>query len=185
LLAEAGDETDWPAAPVLENETRGDAAIEAKALADLVSRNAATVLDLALSRNYLAGHIPGAWFAIRTRLARALEKIAVGSTLVLTSEDGTLAALAVAEAESLIDRPVRFLKGGNVAWQAAGQPLSAEAKMADEAIDQLRKPYERSGDTKAAMREYLAWEVDLLPRIERDGSLQFERFRPRRGAAIR
>jgi 3-mercaptopyruvate sulfurtransferase SseA len=150
-----------------------------------VSRNAVTVLDLALSRNYLAGHIPGAWFAIRTRLARALEKIPIENTLVLTSEDGALAALAVAEAESLIDRPVRFLKGGSAAWQAAGQPLSSDAKMADEAVDQWRKPYERSGDTKAAMQEYLTWEVDLLPRIERDGSLQFERFRPRLGAAVR
>jgi rhodanese-related sulfurtransferase len=176
LLAETGDETGWPAASVLDGETRRDTAIEAKALADLVSDNAATILDLSLSRNYLAGHIPGAWFAIRTRLKRALEKIAIRNTLVLNSEDGVLAALAVAEAESLIDRPVRFLQGGNAAWQAAGQPLSTEAKMADEAVDQWRKPYERSGDVKAAMQEYLTWEVDLLPRIKRDGSLQFERF---------
>ncbi len=41
------------------------------------------------------------------------------------------------------------------------------------AVDQWRKPYERGGDTKAAMNEYLAWETDLLPRIERDGSLKF------------
>ena len=48
--------------------------------------------------------------------------------------------------------------------------------MADEPVDQWLKPYERSGDTKAAMKEYLDWEVDLLPRIARDGTLQFERF---------
>jgi len=185
LLAAAGNETGWPAAPVLESETRREAAIEAKALADLVSRNAATVLDLSLSRNYLAGHIPGAWFAIRTRLARALGKIAVGNTLVLTSEDGALAALALAEAENLIDRPVRFLKGGNAAWQTAGQAFSTDPKMADEVVDQWRKPYERSGDTKAAMQEYLTWEVDLLPRTKRDGSLRFERFRPRLAAEVR
>ncbi|MFZ0988851.1 MAG: rhodanese-like domain-containing protein [Xanthobacteraceae bacterium] len=184
LLAEVGNETGRPAMPVLENETRREAAIE-KALAELVSRNAATVLDLSLSRNYLAGHIPGAWFAIRTRLARALEKIAIADTLVLTSEDGALAALAVAEAETLIDRPVRFLQGGNAAWQAAGRPLSTDAKMADEVVDQWRKPYERPGDVKAAMQEYLTWEVDLLPRIKRDGSLRFERFRPRLAAEAR
>ena len=68
---------------------------------------------------------------------------------------------------------MRFLNGGNAAWQAAGNAFSAEARMADEAVDQWRKPYERSGDTEAAMREYLAWETDLLPRIERDGSLKF------------
>ena len=185
LLAEAGDETGWPAAPVLENETRPETAIEANTLADLVSRNAATVLDLSLSRNYLAGHIPGAWFAIRTRLKRALEKIAIENNLVLTSEDGALATLAVGEAETLVDRPVRFLRGGNAAWQAAGQPFSTEAKMADQPVDQWRKPYERSGDVKTAMQEYLTWEVDLLPRIKRDGSLQFERFRPRLAAEVR
>ena len=185
LLAEAGNENGCPATPVLENETRLETAIEAKTLADLVSRNAATVLDLSLSRNFLAGHIPGAWFAIRTRLKRALEKIAIETALVLTSEDGMLAALAVGEAVTLVDQPVRFLQGGNAAWQAAGQPFSTEAKMADEPIDQWRKPYERSGDVKAAMQEYLTWEVDLLPRIKRDGSLQFERFRPRLAAEVR
>ncbi len=89
-----------------------------------------------------------------------------------------LARLAVAEAAALAEQPVRFLDGGNAAWQAAGHAFSAEAKMADEAIDQWRKPYERTGDSEAAMREYLAWEIDLLPRIERDGSLNFTPFQP-------
>ncbi len=182
VLAEAGTEAGWPAMPVLANETRAEAAIEVEAVADLVSRNAATVIDLSLSRNYHAGHIPGAWFAIRTRLAQALEKIPLAETVVLTSEDGALAALAVIEA-AVIAGPVRFLQGGNAAWRAAGQVFSTEAKMADEAVDQWRKPYERSGDTKAAMQEYLTWEVDLLPRLKRDGSLRFERFRPRLPAA--
>lgn len=184
-LAEPGNESGWPTTPVLENETSRDAAIEVKALADLVSCHAATVLDLSLSRNYLAGHIPGAWFAIRTRLKRALEKIAIEGTVVLTSDNGVLAALALNEAENLVGRPVRFLQGGNAAWQAAGQSLSTDAKMADEAVDQWRKPYERSGDMKAAMQDYLTWEVDLLPRIKRDGSLGFERFRPRLAAEVR
>jgi hypothetical protein len=45
--------------------------------------------------------------------------------------------------------------------------------MADEPLDYWPKPYERSGDTKAAMNEYLTWEVDLLPRIARDGTTHF------------
>lgn len=179
VLAEAGGETGQPAAPVLAGETRREAAISVEALAELLSRNAATVLDLSLSRNYLAGHIPGAWFAIRSRLAQAVQKIAAENTVVLACEDGTLAGLAVAEAERLIGRPVRCLTGGNAAWQAAGRALSTEPKMADEPVDQWRKPYERSGDVKAAMQDYLSWEIDLLPRIKRDGSLRFERFRPR------
>jgi rhodanese-related sulfurtransferase len=185
MLAEAGPETGWPKISILESDTRPAAAIDCMALAELLSRNAATVIDLSLSRNYLSGHVPGAWFAIRTRLEQALKKIRVGGTLVLTSEDGTLAELAVIEAASVSNQPVCFLKGGNAAWRVAGRPFSAEARMADEAVDQWRKPYERFGDTKAAMQDYLAWEVDLLPRIKRDGSLQFERFRPRLAAEAR
>ena len=68
VLAEAGPETGWPKIPILESDTRPEAAIDCMALAELLSRNAATVIDLSLSRNYLSQHIPGAWFAIRTRL---------------------------------------------------------------------------------------------------------------------
>jgi rhodanese-related sulfurtransferase len=173
VLAEAGVETGWPAAPMLEPDRKREATIDLGAFGDLFARNAATVVDLSLSRDYLRGHIPGAWFAIRTRLDRALNKIPLRETLVLTSEDGELAALAIAEAHSLVSVPVYALAGGHAAWKAAGYELSANAEMADEAVDQWRKPYERSGDTRAAMNEYLAWEIDLLPRIERDGSLHF------------
>ena len=86
-----------------------------------------------------------------------------------------LARLAVDEAASVGDGPVRYLSGGNAAWQAAGYARSAaDAKLADEAVDQWRKPYERTGDTEAAMRDYLAWEIDLSPAaVARDGSLRF------------
>ncbi len=175
VLAEAGSEKGQPKSAILDGETQSGSAVDCAALDALLSRNAATVVDLAPSRDYLAGHIPDAWFAIRARLERALTKIPLSETLVLTSEDGALARLAAAEAEALVDIPVRVLAGGNAAWRAAGHPLSTQPRMADEAVDQWRKPYERSGDTKAAMNEYLAWEIDLLPRIARDGTLKFSR----------
>jgi hypothetical protein len=89
--------------------------------------------------------------------------------LVLTSEDGVLAGLAASETRN----PARYLRGGNAGWQAAGFALSTDARMADEPLDYWPKPYERTGDTKGAMNEYLSWEVDLLPRIERDGTTRF------------
>jgi rhodanese-related sulfurtransferase len=177
VLAEAGSEIGWPKTPILDTETKPHAAIECAALFELLWRDAATVIDLSLSRNYLARHIPGAWFAIRTRLVQAFRKISPKDTVVLTSEDGALARLAVAEAAALLGRPVYYLDDGNAAWLAAGNDFSTEARMADEAVDQWRKPYERSGDQEAAMREYLAWEIDLLPRVERDGSLHFTCYR--------
>jgi rhodanese-related sulfurtransferase len=182
VFAAAGGEKNRAELPVLRGDERPDAAIDSSTLTGLLSRQSASVVDLSLSRNYLADHIPGAWFAIRTRLARALQRIRIDGMLVLTSEDGLLAEFAVREAEELIDEPVRFLNGGNAAWQRAGQAFSSEPRMADEAVDQWRKPYERSGDVKAAMQDYLAWEVDLLPRIKRDGTLRFDRFRPRLAA---
>ena len=92
---------------------------------------------------------------------------------MLTSEDGVLAGLAVAEARALTTRPVHWLKGGNAAWAAAGFPFSTGVKMADEPVDVWLKPYERPNDNEAAMNAYLAWEVDLLERIKRDGTCQF------------
>jgi rhodanese-related sulfurtransferase len=147
-------------------------------LAGLTAENAATIVDLSLSSAYRKAHIPGAWFAIRSRLQRALHKIPLHGQLVLTSEDGVIAGLAAPEASTLTDAPVRYLAGGNSAWQNAGYPLAAEPLlMADEAIDMWLKPYERGSDTSKAMRDYLAWEIDLLARVERDGSAKFTTLR--------
>jgi hypothetical protein len=68
---------------------------------------------------------------------------------------------------------VHWLKGGNAAWAAAGFPLSAAEKMADDPIDVWLKPYERPNDHEAAMNSYLSWEVDLLDRIKQDGTTHF------------
>ncbi|HMA58026.1 MAG TPA: rhodanese-like domain-containing protein, partial [Pseudolabrys sp.] len=132
-----------------------------------------TVIDLSTSAHYRHGHIPGAWFAIRGRLKRAFEKIAPRGTLVLTSEDGMLAGLAVQEARALTKIPVRWLKGGNAAWAAADFPFSTAEKMADDPIDVWLKPYDRPNDNEAAMNAYLSWEVDLLERIKKDGTTHF------------
>jgi rhodanese-related sulfurtransferase len=173
VLTDTGTEKGWPASPVLGHAPAIEHTIDAAALARLLKDGKATVVDLSLSPAYRKGHIPGAWYAIRSRLKEALPKIPVRGELVLTSEDGILAGLAIAEAQALTKSPVSSLHGGNAAWRAAGQPLSAEPQMADDALDVWLKPYERPNDTKDAMSEYLAWETDLLPRIARDGTTQF------------
>jgi rhodanese-related sulfurtransferase len=182
VLAEPGTETARPASPILGTMAPAELEIDAGALADLLRGNAATVVDLSLSTSYRIAHIPGAWFAIRARLRQALAKVPVRGTLVLTSEDGVLARLAAVEARALTPHAVRWLAGGNAAWRAAGHPMSDEARWADDALDVWRKPYERDGDTQRAMSEYLAWETDLLPRIERDGTCRFAVSRPPRAA---
>ena len=171
VLAATGTERGQPPALVLGPPLSGTA-IEPTELFELVAKDRVTVIDLSLSPAYRKGHIPGAWFAIRTRLPQALAKIKLRGDLILTSEDGLLAGLAASETRT----PARYLRGGNAAWQDAGFSLSTEARMADEPLDYWPKPYERSGDTKRAMSEYLSWEVDLLPRIKRDGTTRFIEF---------
>jgi rhodanese-related sulfurtransferase len=169
VLAEAGDEK-GESAPTLLGTPAIDRAVDpvaAKAMAN------ATFIDLSTSPHYRRGHIPGAWFAIRSRLDRALKKIAPTSEVIVTSEDGMLASLAVADAQALTGHPVHWLKGGTGAWAAAGFPLSTAEKMADEPLDVWLKPYEQPNDNEAAMNAYLSWEVGLLERIQKDGTTHF------------
>jgi len=172
VLPEAGDETGRPADVALAGAPQ-DAAIDAAQLAARLDQGGTTVIDVSLSAAYRKGHIPGAWFGIRSRLDRALAKIAPQGELVITSEDGVLAGLAAADACALTKAPVRWLKGGNTAWAKAGYQYSTETRMADDPLDVWLKPYERPNDNGAAMQAYLSWEVDLLDRIKRDGTTHF------------
>jgi rhodanese-related sulfurtransferase len=177
VLVAAGEERGFPPVEVLGEPAR-DAAIDAAALDDLLARGEATVIDLAPSRDYLGAHIPGAWFAIRARLEQFIQREPLRRNVVLTSEDGVLASLAVDEVRAWTPLAVRFLDGGNAAWRAAGFALTADdPRMADEPIDAWLKPYERPDGVKQAMADYLAWETDLLPRIARDGCAKFEVMR--------
>jgi rhodanese-related sulfurtransferase len=179
VLAAAGDESGWPPATVLGADTAPQRAIDAADLAQRLARGEVQVVDLSLSRDYLTAHIPGAWFAIRARLPRSLSQVPMRKGLVLTSEDGVLAGIAAAEVQALTDVPVYALAGGNRAWRTAGQLLTdADPHLADEPADLWLKPYERKGDTRDAMADYLAWETDLLPRIARDGDAKFVTFKP-------
>jgi hypothetical protein len=77
---------------------------------------------------------------------------------------------------ALTGLPVRHLAGGNAAWAASGRALTADdPRLADEPVDVWLKPYDRAGGQTAAMQAYLDWEVDLLTRVDRDGTCRFER----------
>ncbi len=132
------------------------------------------VVDLALSRRHREGHIPGAWFATRARLASALGTLPAAGDLVLTSEDGVVARFAAAEVQHLAGRPVKVLEGGTAAWTAAGLPLETGLENgADETDDVALSARDRPAERERHMREYLAWEVDLVNRIAGDGDCRF------------
>jgi rhodanese-related sulfurtransferase len=134
----------------------------------------AVVVDLAPSRRHRDGHIPGAWFATRARLDQALAKLPEASGLVLTSEDGVIARFAAAEIASRAGRPIKVLDGGTAAWRAAGLPLETGiGRLADEVDDVSLSARDRPAERERYMREYLAWEVDLVNQIARDGDCRF------------
>ena len=135
--------------------------------------NPAVLVDLALSRHHRQGHIPGAWFAIRARLTEALDKLPAQGDLVLTSEDGSLARFAAAELGAR--RPIKVLAGGTAAWKAAGLPLeTGMGPLASEPDDVAISARDRPpAERERYMREYLAWEIDLVNHITRDTDCRF------------
>ncbi|MGE0205656.1 MAG: rhodanese-like domain-containing protein [Hyphomicrobiaceae bacterium] len=149
--------------------------ITAEALEARIAAGDAAVVDLAYSKAYRKGHIPRAWFSTRTRLAEALSTITDAGPLVLTSPFGSLARLAAADLAGRTDRRILVLAGGTQAWVAAGYPLeTGEGRLADTADDVWLPARERGGDREAAMRAYLAWEIDLVNQMASDDDQRFQ-----------
>jgi rhodanese-related sulfurtransferase len=174
------DSGDWPLergarAREIPGFERGPA-IDAQALA----RAPATVIDLSTSLRFRARHIPGAWWAVRARLAEAQAKLPAPRELVLTSDDGLLAHLAASDAAALWPRArVQVLEGGNAAWFAAGLPVESGMTNASTALDDVwYKPYdhEHGADYEKHARAYLDWEVALVEQIKRDPAIRFRAY---------
>ncbi len=142
----------------------------------------AVVVDLANSLRFRSRHIPGAWFAVRSRLEDGLAQVAAsaprGRRIVLTSDDGTFAALAAADAASATRLPISILDGGTAAWAMAGLPLASGLENMTSATDDVwYSPYDYD-DLRKSMTAYLTWEIDLIQQLEKDHSLQFRYFPP-------
>jgi rhodanese-related sulfurtransferase len=137
--------------------------------------SAMAVLDFATSLQYRKQHIPGAYWAVRSRLHQALSRLASGVELVVTSPDAVLAHYAARDIADLRERAhLRVLKGGTSAWIARGLPIeSGTQRLTCEANDVWYKPYEQRERGQQAMQEYLTWEVNLVRQIERDGDARF------------
>jgi rhodanese-related sulfurtransferase len=148
--------------------------IDAVALQRMANAGDATVVDLATSLEYRAAHVPGAWFAVRSRLRDALGRIGAAKRLVFTSPDGTLARLAALDAVGLTDAAAAVLAGGTQAWTAAGLPLEeGNTRLAAETDDVYYKPYDRQAQIEQAMQDYLDWEVALVEQVKREAYLRF------------
>ena len=173
--ASAGDWEIGPRMPrVLGLAGAAVRSIEPAALQARLAAGDAAVIDLETSRRYAQGHIPGAWFALRSRLAEDLGKLPKPRTFVLTSPDGALARLAAAELAGSANTEFMVLAGGTEAWIAAGLPVeTGAAHMASPPEDVVLSARERGQGREEAMREYLAWEIDLVNQMATDDDQRF------------
>ena len=132
------------------------------------------VLDFSTHANYVKGHIPGSWYALRSQLADALEKIPKVDRYVLTSTPAELSKFVVHELQALTKAEILVLEGGNAAWTSAGLELEkGPTHLASPPLDRYKRPYEGTSVDPAAMQAYLDWEFGLVEQLGKDGTHHF------------
>jgi rhodanese-related sulfurtransferase len=128
---------------------------------------AVQVLDLRSSMSYRAGHVAGATWTIRPRVAADAAGADAAKTIVLVADDPGVAALAAIDLKEAGARDIRSLAGGFEAWRSAGLPVeqSPDRPSDAECIDFLFFTHDRQSNPDAA-RQYLAWETGLLDQLD-------------------
>ncbi len=148
--------------------------ISAAALQQRMQSGGISVIDVDWSRDYIAGHIPGAWYGIRSRLASVLPQLPAADVVVFTSGDGMLAKLAAVDARQITSAEVLVLDGGTTAWREAGLALEQGATRMAVPPDDLRlRARDQSGNVKQAMEAYLSWEIELVNQMATDDDQRF------------
>jgi len=139
------------------------------------------VVDMARHAVFKKGHIPGAWYLLRSRLTEDASKLPTAARYVVTSDDGLLAQLVAPELAACIPGDVYVLSGGTRSWGQAGLDMeSGEDNLASPPIDRYQRPYEGIAAPREAMQGYLDWEFGLIAQLKRDGTHHFQPLAPGR-----
>jgi len=174
-----GLETGPHAAPCPEAEAVAIDAVAVPGLERMIAAGETLVVDFADSLAFRAGHIAGAWWALRSRIEDALERLPEAASYVVTSDDDRLTLLAAADMAARAAVPVKVLEGGTAAWHAAGLPMATgHDNLAAEVEDLYYRPIDRESGVEEAMQGYLDWEIALIDRLAEDGTLSFPDFAP-------
>ena len=133
-----------------------------------------TVFDLRPSMEFRKAHIPGSRWSIRPRLPEDARGASL--PIVLIAEHADVARLAATELPESQRSEVKLLAGGWQAWLAAGgATTSTPADPPDaDCIDFLFFVAQRHHGDKAAARQYLAWEMNLLQQLDAEERAAFK-----------
>ncbi|NJO23847.1 MAG: rhodanese-related sulfurtransferase [Sphingomonadales bacterium] len=141
----------------------------------LATEGDTVVVDVARHAVFRKGHIPGAWFLIRSLLPDSAPNLPEASRYVMTCPDGLLSQFVAPELATKVKAGVYVLEGGTAAWTAAGNQIeTGETRLASPPIDRYRRPYEGTEVPDSAMQAYLDWEFGLVAQLERDGTHHFK-----------
>ncbi|MCY1536518.1 Rhodanese-like domain protein [compost metagenome] len=126
----------------------------------------AQLVDIRPGMRYRAKHIAGARWAIRPRFDRL--RLDVSRPVVLLAEDAALAAWAAQDLLALGVNDISANAGTPASWSAQGIALEStpDAPADADCIDYLFFVHDRHDGNKAAARQYLAWETNLVRQID-------------------
>ena len=159
-------------APAVDSLSPGELAV-------LLAEGRALAVDVGTSANFVKGHVPGAWWLLRSEGAAALQRLPAAERVVFTCADGAAARWMAADWTGRLAAPVAMLAGGTAAWRASGQALeSGEHRLLSPRIDRYRRPYEGTDAPRSAMQAYLDWEFGLVAQLGRDGTHGFRVLQP-------
>jgi len=144
-------------------------------IAELAAHGAGpTIVDLARSPAYAAGHLPGAHFVLASRFAEDLPRVPGNGPIVLTSNDGGEALFALADATASTARKVSVLNGGTRAWiESNGSLESDRHSWISQPDDVYKRPYEGTDNASSAMQAYIDWELQLVAQLANDSVSNF------------
>ena len=150
-------------------------AVDAATVSNWLKNDSNTIaIDFSTHANYIKGHIPGSWYALRSELAQAMKKIPQADRYVITSSPSELSLFAAQELQALTNAEVLALEGGNPAWVKAGLELEkGPSHLASPPLDRYKRPYEGTNVDPAAMQAYLDWEFGLVEQLGKDGTHHF------------
>ncbi|ESR26111.1 rhodanese-like domain-containing protein [Lutibaculum baratangense] len=137
----------------------------------LLGDGRAQLVDLRASNVFREGHVEGATWAMRCRLASLTGK----RRPVLIADDEEVLAGALRELEACGLAAVSVVRGGHAALVAAGatEVRGAGYPSDEEAIDFLRFVHDRHDGNLEASRRYLAWEQGLIAQLDPEERREF------------